>query len=155
MIDVDIRPSRYGAPEARALVAAAMADLGARYGGTGDETPVESIEFDPPNGLFLIARRDGVPVGCVGWRSHGDADEVAELKRMYVDPAARGTGVAVALLHAAEDAARSDGRIRMILECGDRQPEAVALYSSHGYTKIDDFGYYRDAPGVLSFGRDL
>ncbi len=105
--DIDIRPTRYGAPIARALVAAAMADLGARYGGGGDETPVESIEFDPPNGLFLIAWREGVAVGCAGWRSHEESDEVAELKRMYVDPAARGVGVAASLLAAVEDAARA------------------------------------------------
>ncbi len=43
----------------------------------------------------------------------------------------------------------------MILECGSEQPEAVALYESRGYQRIEDFGFYRDAPGVLSFGRDL
>ncbi len=153
--DIDIRPSRYGAPTARALVAAAMADLGARYGGGGDETPVESVEFDPPAGLFLIAWRAGVAVGCAGWRSHDDSDDVAELKRLYVAPEARRTGLASALLAAVEDAAREAGRTRIILECGARQPEAVALYESHGYGRIADFGHYRDAPDVLSFGRDL
>ena len=153
--DIDIRPTRFGAPTARALIAAAMADLGSRYGGEGDETPVESVEFDPPNGLFMIAWRDGVALGCAGWRSHGESDDVAELKRLYVEPSARGTGVASALLAAVEDAARSAGRVRLILECGDRQPEAVALYSGHGYERIENFGYYRDEPGVLSFGRAL
>jgi GNAT superfamily N-acetyltransferase len=132
-----------------------MADLGARYGGDGDDTPVYDIEFDPPNGLFMIAWRNGTPVGCAGWRSHGEEDEIAELKRMYVTPDARGTGIAEALLAGVEDAARSAGRIRMILECGDRQPEAVALYFKCGYSKIDNFGFYRYQPGVLSFGRDL
>ncbi len=98
---------------------------------------------------------DGTAVGCVGWRSHEDADEIAELKRMYVAPAARGTGVAAALLTAAEDSAREQGRVQMILECGEKQPEAVALYEKSGYTRIADFGFYRDAPGVLSYGRDL
>jgi GNAT superfamily N-acetyltransferase len=153
--DIDIRPTRYGAPIARTLVAAAMSDLGARYGGGGDETPVESIEFDPPGGLFLIAWRDGVALGCAGWRSHEDTDEVAELKRLYVDPAARRTGVAASLLAAVEDAARAAGRVRLILECGSQQPEAVALYESRGYERIEDFGFYKDQPGVLSFGRNL
>src|SRR5215475_4881613 len=84
--DLEIKPTRFGAPVARALVAAAMADLGSRYGGSGDETPVTSIEFDPPDGMFLVAYIDGAPAGCAGWRSHGETDEVAELKRMYVAP---------------------------------------------------------------------
>jgi GNAT superfamily N-acetyltransferase len=153
--DIEIRPTRFGAPVARALVAAAMADLGARYGGAGDETPVDDVEFDPPNGLFMIAWRQGGPIGCVGWRSHENADEIAELKRMYVTPDARGSGVAAMLLAAVEDAARSQGRVRMILECGDKQPEAVGLYERSGYVRIPDFGFYRDAPGVRSYGRDL
>jgi GNAT superfamily N-acetyltransferase len=153
--DIDIRPMRYGAPVVRTLVAAAMADLGARYGGAGDETPVQTIEFDPPNGLFLLAWRDGAAVGCAGWRSHGQSDELAELKRLYVDPAARRTGVAVALLEAVQDAARLAGRTRMVLECGAQQPEAIALYEKNGFTRIDDFGFYQGYPDVRSYGRDL
>jgi GNAT superfamily N-acetyltransferase len=153
--DLEIKPTRYGAAVSRALVAAAMADLGQRYGGNGDDTPVTEIEFDPPDGAFLIAYRDGVPAGCAGWRSHGETDEVAELKRMYVEPAFRGTGVARALLAAVEDSARESGRSRLILECGSKQPEAIALYESSGYTPIEHFGFYRHAPDVRSYGRDL
>jgi GNAT superfamily N-acetyltransferase len=153
--DIEIKPMRFGAPVSRALVAAAMADLGQRYGGSGDGTPVDDIEFDPPNGTFLVAWRDGVPAGCAGWRSHADTDEVAELKRMYVAADFRGIGLAVMLLRAVEDSARAAGRTRMILECGDRQPEAIALYQKCGYTPIPHFGFYKDAPGVRSFGRDL
>jgi GNAT superfamily N-acetyltransferase len=153
--DIEIRPSRYLAPTVRALVAAAMADLGARYGSGGDETPIEAIEFDPPDGAFFVAWRDGVAVGCVGWRSHDESEDVAELKRLFVDPAARGLGVAMMLLAAAEESAADHGRVRMILECGEKQPEAIALYGKAGYTPIPHFGFYRDAPEVRSFGRDL
>jgi GNAT superfamily N-acetyltransferase len=154
--DIEIRPMRFGAPVARTIVAAALADLGARYDSeNGDDTPVESVEFDPPNGLFLIAWRGTEAVGCAGWRSHGDADEVAELKRLYVTPAARGNGVASALLGAVEDAAREAGRVRIILECGARQPEAIALYEKSGYERIEDFGYYKGYPEVRSYGRSL
>jgi GNAT superfamily N-acetyltransferase len=153
--DIEIRPHRFGSPVARNLVAEAMRELAARYGGTGDDTPVESVEFDPPNGLFMIAWREGVPVGCAGWRSHGEEDQIAELKRLYVTPGARGAGVAARLLTAVEDAAREAGRVRLILECGDRQPEAIALYEKTGYARIPDFGFYRLEPGVRSYGRDL
>ena len=43
----------------------------------------------------------------------------------------------------------------MILETGDRQPEAIALYLSCGYERIDDFGYYKGEEGVLSYARSL
>lgn len=140
---------------AQALVAAALAELGERYGGDGDATPLQGDEFDPPNGAFLVAYLAGEPAGCGGWRSHGDDRTVAELKRMYTAPVARGRGVARRLLAALEESARASGRKRMILECGDRQPEAIKLYTSAGYRPIPHYGYYQDAPGVRSLGRDL
>ncbi|MEV4199135.1 GNAT family N-acetyltransferase [Micromonospora globbae] len=155
MSEIEIRLVPFDSPVAQRLIRAALADLGARYGGSGDETPVDPAEFVPPAGAFLVAHLDGEPVGCGGWRSHGDTGEVAELKRMYTDPAARGRGVARAVLAAVERSAREHGRKRMILECGDRQPEAVAMYTSAGYERIPNFGFYKDAPGCLSYGRTL
>jgi GNAT superfamily N-acetyltransferase len=154
--EIEIRLVRYADPAARRMVAGAMAELSARYGGEeGDESPVHGAEFDPPGGAFLVAFLGGEPVGCAGWRSHGEAGEVAELKRMYTAPAARGRGVARRLLRAVEDSARDAGRKRVILECGDQQPEAIGLYQASGYERIPDFGYYRQHDGVRSFARDL
>jgi GNAT superfamily N-acetyltransferase len=150
-----IMPQAYDDPVSMALVAAAMADLGQRYGGGGDETPVDPFDFTPPRGTFLVAYLNGVPVACGGWRSyHADA-QVAELKRMYTALAVRGRGVARKVLAAVEDSARAAGRTRMILECGKRQPEAIALYKSCGYEPIPHFGFYRDEPDVVSLGRHL
>jgi GNAT superfamily N-acetyltransferase len=137
------------------MVEEQLADLSGRYGGPGDSTPVDPTEFDPPDGAFLVAVAGDTPVGCVGWRSHGADGSTAELKRLYTVPAVRGTGVARRLLAAAEASARAAGRKRMILECGSRQPEAIGLYESSGYHRIEDFGYYREYAGVRSFGRDL
>ncbi|MFI5485374.1 GNAT family N-acetyltransferase [Micromonospora echinaurantiaca] len=153
MTEIEIHAARFDSPEAQRLIRDALADLGARYGGSGDDTPVDAAEFEPPDGAFLIARLDGQPVGCGGWRSHGEG--TAELKRMYTAPAARGRGVARALLAAVERSAREQGRKRLILECGDRQPEAIGLYTSTGYERIPNFGFYKDEPGCLSFGRTL
>jgi GNAT superfamily N-acetyltransferase len=150
--DIEIRVARFDDPDVQKLVADALADLAARYGGSGDDTPVSPSDFAPPAGVFLVAVQDGELIGCGGWRSHG-AD--AELKRMYTAPAARGRGVARQVLAALEESARSHGRRRLILETGDRQPEAIALYTRSGYALIDKFGYYRDELGVLSFGRNL
>ncbi|MFI6760664.1 GNAT family N-acetyltransferase [Micromonospora sp. NPDC050417] len=146
---------RYDSLVAQQLVADALADLGRRYGGSGDETPVDVRDFESPSGAFLVAYRGGEPVGCGGWRSHGDDGETAELKRMYTAPSARGRGVARAVLGAVERSAREQGRKRLILECGDKQPEAIAMYESCGYVRIENFGYYRDSPDCLSYGRPL
>jgi GNAT superfamily N-acetyltransferase len=153
--DIEIHVVRFDAPVAQQLVAAALADLGERYGGSGDDTPVDAGEFEPPAGTFLVAYVAGEAVGCAGWRGHGESGEVAELKRMYTAPAARGRGVARRVLAAVEQSARDQGRKRMVLECGDKQPEAIAMYRSSGYGRIENFGYYRDSPNCISFGRAL
>jgi len=151
-VDIEIREARFDEPEVQKLVAEALADLSQRYGGNGDDTPVTPADFAPPGGRFFVAVDGGELVGSAGWRTHG---EDAELKRMYTAPAARGRGVARRLLATVEESARADGRRRVILETGDQQPEAIALYESSGYHRIDDFGYYQDEPGVLSFAREL
>jgi GNAT superfamily N-acetyltransferase len=170
--EIEIRQTRYGAPSARVLVEAAMAELGERYGGGGDATPVEAVEFDPPEGCFVVAWLDGAAVACGGWRtlahagdlvSRGDgsssdaevAEDVAEIKRMYTTPTARKSGVATRVLRALEDNAREAGMHRVVLETGDRQPDAIAFYVKNGYERIMNYGYYKDEPGCVSFGRDL
>ncbi len=143
----------YDHPVAAQLVHAALTEIGERYGGEGDETPVEASDFEPPRGTFLIARLDGRPVGCGAWRSHDE--DTAEIKRMYTVPEARGRGIARTLLETLEASARAAGKKRIILETGDRQPEAIALYESRGYQRIPNYGYYRDDPGTISFGRTI
>ncbi|MDG4808307.1 GNAT family N-acetyltransferase [Micromonospora sp. WMMD1120] len=153
MSEIEIRTVPFDAPVAQHLIRAALADLGARYHSSGDETPVDATEFEPPDGVFLVAYLAGEPVGCGGWRSHGEG--TAELKRMYTAPAARGRGVARTVLAAVERSARDQGRKRVVLECGDKQPEAIAMYRSAGYERIPNFGFYKDAEGCISFGRTL
>ncbi|MGW4502274.1 GNAT family N-acetyltransferase [Micromonospora sp. NPDC004336] len=155
MSGIEIRVERFDSPVAQRLIRAALAELGERYGGSGDDTPVEPGEFEPPAGAFLVAHLDGEPVGCGGWRSHGDGGDTAELKRMFTSRAVRGRGVARAVLAAVERSAREHGRKRIVLECGDRQPEAIAMYTAAGYERIPNFGFYKDAPGCISFGRTL
>jgi GNAT superfamily N-acetyltransferase len=163
--DLEIKQTRFGAPAARTLVAAAQADLAARYGDT-DQNPVEAIEFDPPEGAFFVAYLGGEPVACGGWRtlSHFTvaqtagteiAEDVAEIKRMYAMPTVRGTGVGAAVIAALEESARTHGMRRMVLETGQRQPEAISFYRKWGYERIVNYGFYKDEPDCLSFGRDL
>jgi GNAT superfamily N-acetyltransferase len=150
--EIEIRAARFDEPAVQKLIADALDDLSRRYGGSGDDTPVSAAEFAPPLGRFFVACAGDRLVACAGWRAHGDD---AELKRMYTAPAARGRGLARRMLATIEESARADGRKRVILETGDRQPEAIGLYESAGYRRIDDFGFYKDQPGVLSYARDL
>jgi GNAT superfamily N-acetyltransferase len=150
---VEIRAARYDDPDVQALVAEALRDLSRRYGGgSGDDTPVAAAEFVPPHGGFFVASSDGRLLGCAGWRAHGPD---AELKRMFVTAAARGEGLARRLLAAVEESARADGRARIILEAGDQQPEAITLYESSGYRRIEDFGFYKGYAGVVSYAKQL
>ena len=125
-----------------------------RLYGSEDDSPMSSAEFEPPSGTFLLAMEaEGHPIGCVGLRRH--EDHVAEIKRMYVRLGYRRHGYARAMLVAAENRARLLGYTAIVLETGQVQPEAMALYVGHGYQPIPGFGHYRCAPGSRSFGRKL
>ena len=136
------------------LAAEQQAEIRARYDGAGEPgTPPSAADIS----VVLVARDDaGVAVGCGALRSLGD--RVAEVKRMYVVPAARGRGVARAVLAGLEDAALDRGWTTLRLETGPRQPEAVGPYLSAGYRPIPAFGGYAGAPDAedsLFFERAL
>jgi GNAT superfamily N-acetyltransferase len=150
--EIKIREARFDEPAVQRLVAEAMAELSRRYGGSGDDTPVAPTDFAPPQGAFFVAYAGDELLGCGGWRAHGPD---AELKRMFTVPAARGRGVARRVLEAIEESARLRDRRRVILETGDKQPEAIAMYVNCGYQRIEDFGYYKGEEGVLSYARTL
>ena len=97
----------------------------------------------------MVARRDGVPIGCGALRWLRDpalvaelGERVGELKRMYVAPEARGQGIGGALVERLEREARRLGLTRLVLETGTRQHEALALYRRTGYVPIPLYGEY-------------
>ena len=146
-------------PDAQRLVEEVQAEYVVRYGGR-DDTPYDVAEFDPPRGGFFVAYRDGVPVATAAWRRRDDLEALgtrltAEVKRMYVAPPARGHGLARRLLARLEAAAAAVGCEAMVLETGAAQPEAMALYESSGYARIDNFGHYRDSPMNRCYGKRL
>ncbi|PNG93374.1 GNAT family N-acetyltransferase [Streptomyces malaysiensis] len=145
---MNIRTVRYDHPDARKLDGEVQVEYAERYG-EGDLTPMDATHFDPPRGLYLVVYdTDGTPVASGGWRSQERSDEGyedgdAEIKRMFVVRAARGRGLARHILAALEDSAREAGRVRMVLETGTQQPEAIGLYTSSGYAPVTKFGLYR------------
>jgi GNAT superfamily N-acetyltransferase len=144
---LEIRRTGYLDRTARVLIDAAMADLAVRYG-SADETPVDPAEFAPPDGDFVVAFLDGVPLGCGGWRSHGRDGSAAEIKRMFTRAEARRRGVGRAVLHAVEESARAAGRVRVALETGKLQP-AVGPRNPGGASAPDDLA------GLQAGGADL
>jgi GNAT superfamily N-acetyltransferase len=147
-----ITPTSYDDPLVRRLDAEVQQEYVERYGGP-DETVIETAEFAPPGGVFLVGWVGGRPVATGALRRH-DAGSV-EVKRMFVPRAERGQGYARAMLAALEEHARDLGYERVVLETGAAQPEAIALYESSGYHRIPGFGHYRDSPLSRSFAKDL
>lgn len=156
---MEIRTTGYGHPDAQKLAAEVQQEYVRRYGDV-DVTVLHPDHFDPQAGHFVVAYLDGAPVACGGWRAKepndfGLVEGDAELKRMYVAPAARGRGLARAVLRHLEQSAEAAGRSRLVLESGTEQPEALALYASEGYHHISGFGVYRDAPECVCMAKWL
>ncbi|GMU78748.1 MAG: N-acetyltransferase [Acidimicrobiia bacterium] len=136
------------------LVLAQWRELLERYGvPDADPDGLTALHLAPPDGEFLVAWADRTAVGCGGLRRY-DAT-TGEIKRMYVVPAWRRRGVSRAILLALEARAREIGYVRLVLETGTRQPEAMALYESECYTPIESYGSYRDAPQSRCYAKDL
>ena len=104
-------------------------------------------ELGPPGGLYLVGYRDGDPVCGGGLKRLPDG--TCEIKRMYVVPQARRTGVASALLAALEGAARDLGYRIARLDTGSRQPHAQAFYEASGYQRVENFN---DNPAAAFHG---
>jgi GNAT superfamily N-acetyltransferase len=152
MTQLELREEPYDGPVAQQMIASVQAEYVVRYGGP-DETPVDPAGFAPPGGVFLVGYLDDAPVATGAFRRH--AEHEIEIKRMYVVPEARGKGLSRLMLAALEDRARVQGAVRIVLETGQRQPEAVSLYESSGYERIEGFGHYADAPLSISFEKRL
>jgi GNAT superfamily N-acetyltransferase len=156
-----IRQVSFDHPDAVKLSDEVQAEYHVRYGDGGDATSLAPADFEPPNGVYLIAYDEtDSPVATGGWRSQdandeGNLDGDAEVKRMYVTDAMRGRGLARRILTALEADARAAGRTRMVLETGTQQPEAIALYTSSGYEPCEKFGYYRLHEASRCFAKAL
>ena len=84
-----------------------------------------------PDGAMLLARLDGVPVGCIMYHKvdHG----IAEVKRLFVTPETRGKGIASRLVEELIESARSDGYEELRLDTTTFLREAEQLYRKHDF----------------------
>ena len=145
-------------PDAQSLIAAVQEEYVRRYGGQ-DESPIDPADFEDPLGQFFVGYLDEVPVATGAWRRSSvralGAEVTAEVKRMYVVPAAQRRGLARRMLAHLETTAAEAGIEAMVLETGIMQPEAIALYLSSGYEPIPGFGYYSYSDLSRCFARRL
>lgn len=150
-------------PEALDLLRAYYYDVADRYyrlhldrEGTPEElesglADSPSDDLAAPDGIFLIGRHDGVAHSCAGLRRL-DAT-TAELTRVFVRPALRGTGGGTELLAAVDRAARSLGADRIVLDTRLDLVEARALYQRNGYREIP--AYSSGPYAEIWYGKDL
>jgi putative acetyltransferase len=133
---IEARP--WADPAGAALRDAQRAELDGRYSSTDHEpgAPPSAADID----VFVVASADGEPVACGALRRLGP--DCAEIKRMYVVPGARGSGVAIRVLQALEAAAVERGWTTLRLETGTEQPDAQRFYEREGYHRIPLFGSY-------------
>ncbi|HEV3001583.1 MAG TPA: GNAT family N-acetyltransferase, partial [Solirubrobacteraceae bacterium] len=137
---MELRAVNAGEPPASDLIEAMVREMEPLYGriDVPDMPSGRPEDFGPPGGAFVVGFDGGGRAVCGGGVKRLE-DGVAEIKRMYVVPEARGRGVARALLGALEDAARSLGYERVRLDVGPKQPAAEHLYRSAGYREIADY----------------
>ncbi|MBM7047844.1 GNAT family N-acetyltransferase [Rhizobium lusitanum] len=114
---------------------------------------LDLTSLEKPGVTFWVARIAGDIVGCCALVEAGDG--TAEIKRMFIDPIARGRSVARKLMKTLEAAAAERDLTAIRLETGIYQPEAIGLYRRFGYVEIAAFGSYQPDPLSLFMEKRL
>jgi ribosomal protein S18 acetylase RimI-like enzyme len=126
-------------PDAAACLSRYFRELADRFD-SGFDASLSSAPtlsgFEPPQGCFIVMRRNGQPIACGGFKRDRDA---AYIKRMWVAGEARGLGLGRQLLEELEQRARSCGYKLIRLETERSLTEAQHLYRSSGYAEVPPF----------------
>jgi DNA-binding MarR family transcriptional regulator/GNAT superfamily N-acetyltransferase len=137
---VDVAPEDPASADAQRCLAAYFAEIDERFEHGWDPASgirLESADMAPPRGLLLLARLDGEAIGCGVLWHHGGG--VADAKRMWVAPEARGLGLGRRLLAELEQHARAAGVRALRLDTNSALTEAIALYRAAGYEEVPRF----------------
>jgi putative acetyltransferase len=126
-------------PDAVSLREARRREIAEIYGRDGSE-PAGSEATGLDVAVFVVAYDGARAVGCGGLRVIDD--DTGEVKRMYLVPAVRGTGVSRAILTALEEWAVEHHIRTLRLETGDLLLAAQRFYQREGFTSIPPFGPY-------------
>lgn len=112
-----------------------------------------ALAVDGKEIITSILAMDGeAAVGHAALRPFGEALEV---KKVFVEPAHRGRGISKLLMHEMETIAHERGAKYLVLQTGELQAEAIALYLRTGYEAIPSFGPYEVLHNPLCFGKRL
>jgi len=152
LAQLTVRSLAYDSPPARLVMAAMLVDVDERSG-PGESVAVDASVFQPPSGEFLVAMVDGEVAGCGAFARVDEG--LAELMRMFVQPAWRRRGVGRMLLRELEERAWASGYVALRLETGRGQPEAIALYRSCGYRDIPRYPPHCDDELSLCMAKEL
>jgi putative acetyltransferase len=150
-----VRLGDLSAPETARLVGQLWEELGALYPEVSGP-PFTPNDIVGPRTAFVVAWWNGEPVGCGAFHpiSEGESN-VAEIRRMYVEPRVRRRGISRAILVELERRARQCGYTTIRLETGVRQPNAIRLYETSGYQRSERFGRHRGDPLSVCFEKPL
>jgi ribosomal protein S18 acetylase RimI-like enzyme len=152
---VDLGPARPDEmPAVRALLVeyCRWIDLDATFEEINAELDRLPGDYAPPGGLLLVVRIDGHPVGLVAYRRLDD--RTCEMKRLYVQPQARGRGLSRALVEALTSHATRAGYLEMRLDTLPMMGPAQRLYESLGFHDIPPY-YDTPIPGTRFMARRL
>ena len=102
--------------------------------------------------VFLVAEEEGRLLGCVAMKR---MQGYGEIKSLFTLPAARGRGIAAALVTRLEGIARDDGFPLLRLETGDLLHEAHRLYARQGFDLCGPFGTYHESSASIFMEKQL
>lgn len=138
-------------PDFQALVSELDKDLAIRDG----EDHSFFAQFNKINTIkhVVLAYENNQATGCGAIKEY-DADTM-EIKRMFVPLEKRGRGIASGILKELESWAKELGYKTCILETGEKQPEAIALYKKNNYGIIKNYGQYADVESSVCFEKNL
>ena len=138
-------------PDFAQLIIALDADLYLRNGEA-------QLKYRPYNKVDMIKHVvlvyiDDKPVGCGAFKKFDNVS--VEIKRMFVHPEMRGKQLATKILHELENWAIEEGFYKAVLETGQKQVEAVRLYTTAGYSRTENYGQYVGMDESICFAKQL
>jgi GNAT superfamily N-acetyltransferase len=142
-------------PDAALLIEHLSMELGSRYGdnGAGAFGP---HDVQVPRAAFVIAYVDGRPLGCGALKPFdSETPNIAEIKRMFVEPDMRGQGFSRLILARLEQISLEFGYDTIRLETGLKQPEAIGLYERSGFSRIPCYGDYAQQTLSVCFEKQI
>lgn len=108
-------------------------------------------DFSQEKAFFLVGYDDDIPVCCAGVRRMDD--RTGEIKRVYARKNRKGIGAA--LMKAVEELAGRTGYRRLVLECREGNPHAIAFYKKNGYTVCENYPPYDNEADAVCLDKDL